>query len=129
MAPHHEAWLSAHPGRTREWLSRMLSDGFDVHHLDSDHSNNDPNNLVLIEADDHQRLHGASVRTAAKRQAAKDRTHASGREFYERRARGEKWSDIADDALGSRLHSARAMGRAKLYAMATSREWPVPGLS
>ncbi|MEN3238678.1 HNH endonuclease [Methylobacterium ajmalii] len=39
----------------------MLLDGFDVHHLDHDHANNDPANLVLIEAQDHMRVHEMRV--------------------------------------------------------------------
>lgn len=39
----------------------MLRDGFDVHHLDGDHSNDDPANLALIEHTDHMRLHGMGV--------------------------------------------------------------------
>jgi hypothetical protein len=35
-----------------------LCDGFDVHHLDGDRTNNDPLNLVLIEHGDHMMLHG-----------------------------------------------------------------------
>jgi len=58
LQPHHEAWLRAHPGRTEEWLREMFLEGFDIHHVDGDHSNNTPLNLVLIEAVDHMRLHG-----------------------------------------------------------------------
>jgi hypothetical protein len=59
MLPHHEAWLLAHPDRTAEWLRRMLAEGFDVHHLDGNHNNNDPGNLLLIETQDHNEiLHG-----------------------------------------------------------------------
>lgn len=36
----------------------MLKEGFDVHHIDGDHSNDHPGNLALIEAVDHLRLHG-----------------------------------------------------------------------
>ena len=36
----------------------MAVEGFDVHHIDGDHDNNDPDNLVLIEHADHFRLHG-----------------------------------------------------------------------
>lgn len=58
LQPHHDAWLSAHPGRTEEWLRQMFIEGFDIHHVDGDHGNNTPLNLVLIEAVDHMRLHG-----------------------------------------------------------------------
>lgn len=62
MQPHHFEWLSNHPDRTEQWLRDRLADGFQVHHLDCDHSNNDPNNLVLIDGDDHMRMHSIPVR-------------------------------------------------------------------
>ncbi len=57
MKKHYEAWLSAHPNRTREWLDDKLADGFHIHHIDGDHSNDHPLNLALIEGSDHLRLH------------------------------------------------------------------------
>ena len=41
LQPHHAAWLAAHPHRDRRWFRARLRDGFDVHHLDGDHDNND----------------------------------------------------------------------------------------
>jgi hypothetical protein len=58
LKPYHVAWLSVHPDRSEEWLETRLSEGFDIHHLDGDHGNNDPTNLVLIEHGDHMMLHG-----------------------------------------------------------------------
>lgn len=58
MKKHQLAWLKAHPERSREWLQKMMMDGFDVHHVDLDHSNNHPDNMVLIDGVDHMRLHG-----------------------------------------------------------------------
>lgn len=40
----------------------MLALGFDVHHLDGSHDNNDPKNLVLIDGADHMMLHNGSAR-------------------------------------------------------------------
>lgn len=37
---------------------RILADGFHIHHVDGNHENNHPDNLKLIEATDHMRLHG-----------------------------------------------------------------------
>lgn len=54
---YHLTWLSAHPWRTEQWLRDRLADGFDIHHLDGSHSNNDPANLVLIDHADHLALH------------------------------------------------------------------------
>jgi hypothetical protein len=59
---YHKAWLSAHPERSEQWLKDHLADGFDVHHIDSDHENNDPENLVLIEHVDHMKFHGLPMR-------------------------------------------------------------------
>lgn len=59
LALHHLAWLTDHPHRTERWLRARLADGFDVHHLDRNCQNNDPLNLVLIEAADHTKnIHG-----------------------------------------------------------------------
>lgn len=58
MKEHLLAWLRAHPERSRDWLKRMLGEGFQVHHVDGDHSNDHPGNLALIENVDHMRLHG-----------------------------------------------------------------------
>src|SRR5258706_16147205 len=57
LLQYHYAWLEAHSDRTEEWLIKRLSDGFDIHHLDGNHYNNDGKNLVLIESTDHKRLH------------------------------------------------------------------------
>lgn len=59
LKPHHIAWLACHPERSAEWLAERLRDNFHVHHVDGDHSNDSPRNLVLIEGLDHMLLfHG-----------------------------------------------------------------------
>lgn len=58
LKPHHVAWLDAHQDRTEAWLRAMTRAGFDVHHIDGNHDNNAPGNLVLIEHADHMMLHG-----------------------------------------------------------------------
>ena len=60
---HRQAWLDAHPERDVAWLLRMAKEGFDVHHIDGDHENDDPLNLVLIEHRDHFMLHSGKRRT------------------------------------------------------------------
>lgn len=59
LEPHHISWLILHPTRDAQWLKDRLLEGFDVHHVDGDHDNNDPRNLVLIEHVDHMRMHGS----------------------------------------------------------------------
>jgi hypothetical protein len=39
----------------------MLRQGFDIHHIDGDHSNDTPGNLVFIEHTDHMFLHSGGV--------------------------------------------------------------------
>jgi hypothetical protein len=67
MLDYHKAWLSAHPDRTEDWLKDKILEGFDVHHLDGNHANNEPSNLVLIEHDDHMMLHGGRTLTGLPR--------------------------------------------------------------
>lgn len=67
MKPYHEAWLAAHPWRTRKWLIKRFLDGFDIHHIDGNKQNNDPSNLVLTEHTDHMHLHGMPLRQYARR--------------------------------------------------------------
>jgi len=62
MRPHHAAWLAANPHRTEHWLAERTKDGFDIHHLDGNHSNNDPLNLVLIDGGDHLMIHNGKKR-------------------------------------------------------------------
>lgn len=62
MKKHVKAWLEAHPERSSVWLDERIKDGFDVHHLDGDHDNDHPLNLVLIECGDHMMLHNGKKR-------------------------------------------------------------------
>lgn len=63
---HHKSWLLDHPDRTEEWFESRIKDGFDVHHVDGNHYNNDPANLILIEGADHLRLHSGSLKAGIK---------------------------------------------------------------
>lgn len=58
MKEYHKNWLAAHPHRSEEWFKDKMKDGFDIHHMDGNPANNDPSNLVMIEAADHMELHG-----------------------------------------------------------------------
>lgn len=43
-----------------------MKDGFHIHHIDGNHQNNDPKNLLLIEGADHLKLHGLDVYAQAR---------------------------------------------------------------
>lgn len=62
LKPCEVAWLDAHPARSAEWLIHRLNDGFEIHHVDGNHDNNAPGNVVLIEGVDHMRMHGMCVK-------------------------------------------------------------------
>lgn len=62
LQSYHRVWLSCHPGRTEQWLRERMADGFHVHHADGDHTNDAPNNLILLEGLDHMLIvHGHKV--------------------------------------------------------------------
>jgi len=87
MNKHQKAWLKANPHRSAAWLREKLADGFDIHHLDGNHDNDDPLNLLLIEVIDHMRLHDLPLQRIS---AAKIRSDK------------KKIRDESDDALGLR---------------------------
>ena len=130
LLPHHSAWLSAHPERSEEWLRDRCRDGFDIHHIDGNHGNNDPANLVLIEHRDHMMLH-AGQRLKGRAHAAnikdrlKMRPSAIGRTCYEMRSMGYRWTDVAFlvgiDGEGA---GAKATSRAQKYAEANGLSLP-----
>lgn len=53
LKSYHHVWLACHPGRTQAWLLDRLADGFHIHHVDGDHQNDSPRNLVMMEGLDH----------------------------------------------------------------------------
>lgn len=57
LKEYHRVWLASRPHRSEEWLLSRMKDGFDIHHLDGNHENNDSQNLCLIEHTDHMMLH------------------------------------------------------------------------
>lgn len=124
---YHLIWLESRPHRTRDWLQERLRDGFDMHHVDGDHSNDDPSNLVLIECSDHMRLHnrqgalGRLAETVSERRAVENA--GRGALAYEALAAGAGWRE-----------ALRATGRcggttyklARLHASENGLPWPVP---
>lgn len=59
-----------------------MKDGFHIHHLDGNHGNNDPLNLVMVDGADHARLHsgkGVTVIGPIRRPRSKDIDFAAAR--------------------------------------------------
>lgn len=117
LQSYHRVWLSSHPDRGEAWLRDMLVEGFDVHHMDGNHANDDPTNLVLIEHADHMRLHGMTgtgrLRTVAQR-GPRPSTLAIGEEAYSKRLAGETWRRIGRVGMSS----------AKVFAKSAGLSWP-----
>jgi hypothetical protein len=133
LKEYHFAWLSSHPERTTDWLRFMLKAGFDIHHLDGDHGNNDPKNLVLIEHRDHMRLHGASSGFGRELEVSKRRRQerflSEGKLAYETAL---VVLQTATFASGIWVETGRKSGlghkaqcRAALWAKANDLEWPL----
>ncbi|MET3481518.1 hypothetical protein [Methylobacterium sp. 1973] len=140
LSAYHHAWLSKHPERDAPWLEAKLREGFDVHHLDADHGNNDPSNLVLIETGDHMGLHGMSMKRllisgrqakAKKREAEKrsSKRFALGKQAYEMKTPLLTWGYIGRrlKAHGELLPDAQVKAAAERYAQITGLPWPIPG--
>ena len=130
LRQYHLAWLLDHPERDEAWLRRMTAGGFDIHHLDGNHSNNDPGNLALIEHRDHLMLH-AGVRPKKTmrflvRAGPKKRTMINGcRCYWMRHNGGATWNKISDHfRIGS---GVAAMACAKKYALLNDLCWPCRG--
>jgi len=87
LAPHHQAWLGLHPDRSEQWLRDRLADGFQVHHVDGDGKNDAPHNLVLIEGQDHIRMHGGALGDGVAAWRNKQRRAVVKKEKAERKAK------------------------------------------
>lgn len=90
MKEYHLAWLSVHPHRTEEWLNSMLREGFDIHHMDGNHENNCPDNLVLIEHTDHMAIHGGRALGRLARVGRKKKKRKSVIKLY----KGKPWGPV-----------------------------------
>lgn len=135
LLPHQKAWLLAHPHRTEEWLRERSKDGFDIHHLDGDHDNNDPDNLVLIECADHMRIHNSAgnflrIPTVRCVHSGTQKTRplpdcaapeSSQKASYDLHRSGLGWM-----AVGRQLGVSRdvARGLARRHAKRAGLEWP-----
>lgn len=128
LMPHHVAWLFAHPERSPEWLKEHTRDGFDVHHIDGDHSNNDPNNLILTEHRDHFMLHASKRPTyIGQWTGPREKTLLIGALARSSRP-GRTWFDVGlvcSRELKMDIGGPRAMFAAKIHAQHNNLEWPI----
>jgi hypothetical protein len=85
LSPPQIAWLTKHQERSEEWLRARLADGFEIHHLDGNHANDEPGNLLLIESVDHKSLHGRRVQHIVRSSTAKFDRVAYQRELMRKR--------------------------------------------
>lgn len=90
MNKHQKAWLKANPHRSAAWLEERLADGFDIHHVDGNHDNDDPLNLLLVEVMDHMRLHDLPLQRILATKIRSDK---------------KKVRDDSDDVIGIRRGS------------------------
>lgn len=112
----------------------MLAQGFQVHHMDGNHFNDDPANLVLIEGSDHMRLHGMKTRLPDELLHTRRRKHAErlaqGKAMYEERLSGTSWREAVHLHMQSdreifEVNASRGIVLAKEYAVDAGREWPI----
>lgn len=129
MKEYHQAWLGKHPHRSEEWLQEKLAEGFDIHHIDANHKNNDPENLVLIEHADHMRLHGMHKfnRIGAKTNRYTETDELMGAQAYGLVA-GAKltWTETRKLFW---MNTTMLKGRAKRWAEKNGYPWPIHGQS
>lgn len=139
LKPYHIEWLSSHKDRSEEWLREKLKDGFDIHHLDGVHSHNSPENLVLIEHNDHMRLHGGGLfvrfdrlretKLARLKHLENERLDL-GKTIYEMKiSTNLTWEGIDKEINGKHIPLYRGKAgcamTVKKYALVNSLKWPL----
>jgi len=140
LPEHHQKWLERHPERSETWLRERIRDGFDVHHIDGDHANNAPENLVLIDHGDHMRLHDLRfdmAKALANRQARTLADQEDAGVIYELRRSGVCYSEIDKLTHIRGASNRRRMLRANVLAWRYAKDnglpynaaWNIPGFS
>lgn len=140
LKSYHWAWLGVTPRVNASWLLDRLEDGFDMHHIDGDHSNDDPNNLVLIYHPDHIMIHcgkrpvGNFRNLVGVHPGPKRGTLIRGKVAYAYALRAEKsgerrvWinaSDEVESVLNLPRGEGNAQSAAKVYALHHGLRWPL----
>lgn len=131
LSPYHKVWLESHPHRDAEWLKTALMAGFDIHHLDGDHDNDVPGNLILIEVGDHQRIHNGIVinftRNGRGSWEGHNRRIILGEESYKLRESGLPWREVGVRLYpGGKNPTGYSINVAKMYAEYHKLQWPIP---
>jgi len=109
-------------GMDEEWLRSATRNGFDVHHRDGNHSNNDPDNLIMIFSKDHAYLHSTSKFSARvngkwmTQEEIDDIKLTKGERAYRMRLEGKVWREIGGGTLPN---------CAKFYAKKHGLKWPI----
>jgi len=124
LRDYHYAWLSVHPDWDEDSLQIALSMGFDIHHEDGNHSNNDPSNLLLVEHQDHMRLHGRQPLHKKLENGKLQQKIEKGHSCYVLREQRLPWHEVAQRVYGVRM-SQKAMNAAKKYAEYHNQPWPI----
>ena len=131
MKIYHKNWLKAHPERSAEWLSAVLAEGFAIHHVDGNPENNDPENLVLIEAGDHFKFHNnGMLRPLVQRAGKWTSGDLASKKLKEELSIGERAYSLMKDRPGKRWREIALdvgykgdVGRAKVKAMMAAKKW------
>ena len=140
MKEYHYNWIKAHPGRDEEWLGQVIEQGFDIHHLDGNHQNNEADNLLLVEHQDHMRiLHkGGRLRIASGGEKGPGnpesvrkwtkRFESKGGVAYELRLTGLTWAKVLasmDDVEWGNSAGVKVVNLAKSFALTHGLKWPL----
>ena len=135
LQKYHRIWLEHHPHYDEFWLTQAISAGFDLHHLDGNHDNNDADNLILVEKGDHCKLHGrfafGPTNGTVPRNcwdSAKKRMQLGEAAYQIRSEESISWAKIAK-RLGyeDEMRAANyAVNVASYFAKINKKQWPIP---
>ena len=121
-------------GKDPAWMHQAATAGFDVHHLDGERMNNDPENLIMIFTGDHAQIHNIKLfesksffgkrgkgkwMTKEELEEHKRSIEALGEKAYNLRLSGILWKEVEEQTTKS------AMLNAKHYAKVNDLEWPI----
>ncbi len=133
-----KAWLTKHPNVSQQWLVGAQSEGFELHHIDCNHDNDSPDNILLIFGRDHKYIHGISSSFGLMANKSRDAWICKresdyiriklGEKGYTLRQSGMKWPDVGI-ALGYAGRRGQQGGSAanatRQYAKYNKLTWPI----